>query len=120
MNLILNANIEIKFESEILTLKNLKNMVSLRPAIGNIIEETVHGLVDAECTIRENTYCCIHGPIIIDITLSGVCEEGIFSSSTMDELANNKITIKGIAIDIEPGASMYKTNCWMHGGEKKN
>ena len=89
-------------------------MVKLRPAINSIIEETVHGLVDAECTLRENTYCRIHGPITIDITLSGVCEEGIFSSSTTDELADNKITIKGIAIYIEPGAKMYKTNCWKH------
>ena len=90
-------------------------MVSLRPAISSIIEEIVHGLVDAECTLRENTYCCIYGPITIDLTLSGICTEGIFSSSTMDELANYKITIKGIAIYIEPGTSMYKTNRWTHG-----
>lgn len=96
-------------------------MVSLRPAINSIIEETVHGLVDAECTLRENTYCHIGGPITIDITLSGVCEEGILFSST-DELVNNKITIKGIGIDIEPGCAMYKTNCWTdHQNEvKKN
>jgi hypothetical protein len=42
-----------------------------------------------------------------------VCEEGILFSST-DELVNNKITIKGIGIDIEPGCSMFKTNCWTH------
>ena len=97
-------------------------MVSLRPAIGCIIEETVHGLVDAECTLRENTYCCINGPITIDLTLSGVCVEGIFSSSTADELANNKITIKGIAIDIAPGTSMFKTDRWTLGQNevKKN
>lgn len=87
----------------------------LRPVINSIIEETVHGLIDAECTLRKNTYCLIGGPITMDITLSGICTEGIFSSSTMDELANNKITIKGIAIYIEPGTSMYKTNRWTHG-----
>ena len=95
-------------------------MVKLRPAINSIIEETVHGLVDAECTIRKNTYCYIHGPITLDITLSGVCEEGIFSSSTADELVNNKITIKGIAIEIEPGTFMFKTSNWTHGQVEQN
>lgn len=96
-------------------------MVSLRPAINSIIEETVHGLVDAECTLRENTYCHIGGPITIDITLSGVCEEGILFSNT-NEIVDNKITIKGLVIDIEPGCSMYKTNRWTHGQNevKKN
>lgn len=89
-------------------------MVKLRHAINSIIEETVHGLVDAECSIKENTNCCIKGPITLDITLSGVCENGIFSSSTADELVNNKITIKGIVIDIEPGASIFKTDCWIY------
>ncbi len=85
----------------------------LRPVINRIIEETVQGLVDAECTLRENTYCCINGPITIDITLSGVGVEGILFSNT-NEIVDDKITIKGIGIDIEPGCSMFKTNCWTH------
>ena len=85
----------------------------LRPVINRIIEETVHGLVDAECTLRENTYCHIGGPITIDITLSGVGVEGILFSNT-NEIVDDKITIKGIAIDIVPGCSMFKTNCWTH------
>ena len=92
----------------------------LRPAINSIIEETVHGLVDADCTLRRNTYCRISGHITIDITLSGVGVEGILFSNT-NEIVDNKITIKGIAIDLVPGCAMYKPNCWTgQNGEKKN
>ena len=70
-------------------------MYELNSVITAICVEIIKGLVEA----NKNYSGCIKGIISLDITISGMTEEGFCSMADI-AFENNKISIKGIPIVI--------------------